>query len=56
MIKRILKFDKDDWDHVWWLFKNMCRSIWNYDFGEAYESWLWIKIHFQYDHTKKIKG
>jgi len=52
MIKRIVKFDKKDWNHCLWLFKNMIKSFLLFDFGEAEESWFFLKLHLTHDHTR----
>lgn len=52
MIKRVLKFNKQDWKHVWWLFRNMIKQFVLFNFSEAEESWFFLKLHFTHDHTK----
>lgn len=53
MIKRILKFKKHDWQHIWGLVKDMHKQAFIGEFAEAYEAWMWIKVHFRYDSEKK---
>lgn len=50
---RILKFDKNDWKHVTWLFKNMIKQLFKGDFHEAREAFIWIKIHCTYDSKRR---
>lgn len=49
MFKRILSFDKNDWKHVTWLFRNMIKQFIIGDFHEAKEAYYWIKIHLSYN-------
>lgn len=49
MIKRVIGFRGHDWKHIWTLFKNMHVQMFKGDFNEAYDAWMWIKIHFSYD-------
>jgi hypothetical protein len=49
---QILKFKRDDWKHVWWLFKNMIYQLSIGDFKESKEAWYWIKIHCTYPSNK----
>ena len=53
MIKRIINFDKEDWKHIWWLFKNMIKQFMLFNFKESHEAFLWIKIHLMYDNRRK---
>lgn len=53
VIKRALHFDRRDWKHVWWLFKNMWVNLAKGDLTEAYDAWMWIVVHFSYDSTLK---
>ncbi len=46
---QIFKFNKNDWQHVAWLFKNMIKQFFLGDFHEAREAFLWIKIHCIYE-------
>ena len=48
-ITRIMSFESHDWEHIWWLCKNMCKRFVLCDFEEAHEAWLFIKLHFSYD-------
>lgn len=52
MIKRIMNFDKQDWKHVSWLFRNMVKNFWLCKFEDSYELWLFLKLHFTHDHTR----
>lgn len=47
-----MNFDKKDWKHVSWLFKNMVKSFWLCNFEDSYESWLFLKLHFTHDHMR----
>jgi len=49
MIKRILHFDKQDWKHCWWLFRNMIKQFILLEFHESEEAWFWLKIHLTND-------
>lgn len=50
LVKRVLSFDSRDWKHIWTLFKNMNKQLfWYQDYAEAYDSWMWIRIHFTYN-------
>ena len=53
-IKRVLNFNKNDWKHVWRLFRNMIKQFLKGDFRESKEAYWWIKIHLSYD-SKKVK-
>lgn len=52
MIKRIMNFDKKDWKHVSWLFRNMIKDFWLCNFEDSHESWLFLKLHLTHDHTR----
>jgi hypothetical protein len=54
IIKRILNFNKDDWNHLWWLFKNMIKEFIAGNYDESVDAFYWIKIHFTYD-SKRIR-
>jgi len=47
-------FDKKDWKHIFWLFGIMIKNLLKGDFHEAHESYLWIKIHCEYE-SKRIE-
>ncbi|MGG5324334.1 hypothetical protein IGJ83_000730 [Enterococcus pernyi] len=50
VIKGIFSFDSRDWKHLWFLFKNMHKQLfWYQDYGEACDSWMWIRIHLTYE-------
>lgn len=49
MIKRLLKFKKQDWKHILWLTKNMIIRFLIFDFEDSYEAFLLIKVHLYYD-------
>jgi hypothetical protein len=50
---QILKFKKDDWKHVGWLFRNMIYQFCIGEWGEAKEAFYWIKIHCIYESNKR---
>jgi hypothetical protein len=52
MIRRVMKFDKQDWKHVWWLFRLMVKSFFLFRFNDAEEAWIFLKLHFTHDHTR----
>lgn len=52
MIKRIMRFDKKDWEHCSWLFKNMIKQFWLCKFEESYEAWCFLKLHLMHDHKR----
>jgi hypothetical protein len=54
IIKRVLNFDKDDWKHCHWLFRSMVKKFFILEFNDAYESWLFLKLHLTHD-SKKLK-
>lgn len=50
MLNRILKFDTRDWKHMRFLFLNMLNQLFiKFDYHEAKESYIWMKIHISYD-------
>lgn len=49
MLKRILSFDKQDWKHIAFLFKNMIKQFFKGDIQESKEAFIWIKTHLSYD-------
>lgn len=53
MIRRVIKFNKQDWKHCRWLFKNMIKQFLMFEFKEAQETYYWLKIHLGYD-SKRI--
>lgn len=53
MIKRIIKFNLKDWEHIWWLFKNMIKQFAKGDYAESYDAWMWIRVHLSYDSFRK---
>ena len=52
MVGRIMNFDKKDWEHVAWLFRNIVKNFWLCEFEDAHEFWLFLKLHFTHDHTR----
>jgi len=53
MIKRIWNFDDGDWNHIWWIFKNMVKQFFvECDWHETKESWYFLKLHLCYDHKR----
>lgn len=52
MIKRILKFKTHDWKHIYTLSKTMISNLIKLDFLEAYDSFMWIKVHLTYDSNR----
>lgn len=53
MLHRILRFNKKDWKHCLWLFRNMIKQFCLLNFDEADEAWYWLKIHLSYDSHRK---
>lgn len=50
VIKRILRFNKQDWKHIGWLFKNTFIQFFvKYNWHETKEGLIFIKIHLMYD-------
>ncbi|EPH89725.1 hypothetical protein D922_03393 [Enterococcus faecalis 06-MB-DW-09] len=49
VIKRIFTFDSRDWKHLRFLFKNMIKQLFKGDYAEAYDAWMWIRIHLTYE-------
>jgi hypothetical protein len=54
MVTRILNFHNDDWQHIFWLFKQMCKGFYEGNILQIEDSWNWICFHCKYD-SKKIK-
>jgi hypothetical protein len=54
MLKKILNFKEDDWNHIGWLFRNMIKQFILGDFHEAREALYFIQIHLSYN-SKRIK-
>ncbi len=52
VLKRLVNFNKKDWKHVWWLFKNMIKQFFIGDLHESKEAYLFLKIHLSYDSTR----
>jgi len=54
MIKRIWKYDKNDWKHIGWLFRNMLKQFFfEANPKEAKEAWYWILMHLSNDSERK---
>jgi len=52
-IKRIASFDRQDWKHITWLTKSFFTSLFlKYDWHDAKEALIFIKIHLYYDSTR----
>lgn len=49
MIKRILKFNKQDWRHIGWLLKGLIKNFIKCDYHEFMECYYLIKLHMSYD-------
>ena len=54
MLKRIFDFEKRDWQHCWWLLKNMVRRFMLGDFAGANEVWMYLKLHLTHDYKKVL--
>jgi hypothetical protein len=52
MFKRIMKFDKKDWGHCLWLFKNMIKCFLLFNFYDAELAWFFLKLHLTHDSTR----
>lgn len=52
MIKRVIKFDKQDWKHISFLLKNCIMQCFNLNFTNAKDALYWVKIHICYDSNK----
>lgn len=53
-MKRITKFDIQDWKHISFLFVNGIKQFLKGNFYESREAFIWLKIHLSYD-SKRIK-
>lgn len=54
MIKRIVNFKKDDWEHIRWLLKTMMINFVQGDLNGLIEGFYLIKLHISHD-CKAIK-
>lgn len=54
MLKRILKFNKRDWDHVRYLFTSMVISFLRGDLRDSREAYYFLRLHFSYN-SKEIR-
>jgi hypothetical protein len=52
MVKRIIKFDNQDWKHVNFLFVNMIKQFVKGDFNESKEAFYFLRLHFTHDSQK----
>lgn len=53
MLIRVCKFDRQDWKHIGFLLKNMLNQLFvKYNWHEAKEAYIFIKIHLSYDSTR----
>ena len=53
IIIRVLKFDRDDWNHLWFLVKTLAKNYWDGDLNGVTDVFWWIRIHLLYD-SKRI--
>lgn len=52
MIKRLMKFNLNDWRHIVFLLNNAAKNIHKGDYLEAKDALYWIRIHLTYDSNK----
>ncbi|AEO93491.1 gp232 [Bacillus phage G] len=55
MIRRMLNYDKKDWNHVRFLFFNMIKQFFLLDFKESKEAWYFLKLHLTHDSNRVDK-
>ena len=53
MVKRVLNFDKQDWDHVSTLFFNGIKQFLKGDVEQSREAFYFMKLHFEFDSHKR---
>lgn len=52
MIKRMMQFDKKDWKHMRFLFKNLFIQVFiKFDWHETKDTYFFIKLHLYCDST-----
>ena len=49
MFKIIKGYDKEDWKHVWWLFRSMIKGLLTLNDHRVEEAFFFLKLHL----TKK---
>ena len=49
MIKRILRYDTDDWKHNAFLIGVILKGFWQGDLSAMVDGWWFLKIHLLYD-------
>ncbi len=49
MIKRILRYDTDDWKHIAFLIGVILKGFWQGDLSAMVDGWWFLKIHLLYD-------
>lgn len=55
MIQRIKNFDKQDWKHMLFLFKNMMKQLFiELNWHETKDAYYWMKIHLTHD-SKRVR-
>lgn len=54
MLKKLQKFGKDDWKHIFWLLKQFVKSVFRADWQDARLCWTCLRLHLCYDCRKGI--
>jgi hypothetical protein len=52
MIRRILNFDRQDWQHIGWLLGRILSGFWNGNAEQIVDAWRWLRLHLEYDSTR----
>jgi hypothetical protein len=49
VIKRILRFDRRDWQHIFWLAGRIVNGALTFNMDKTTDAWYWLIFHFSYD-------
>lgn len=51
VIKNIVSFDKDDWNHIWFLIKEMAKAFIKMDYDNFLMAKALISLHCRFKST-----
>lgn len=54
-IKRIWKYDNQDWKHIGWLLKDAAKQTLKGDLSEAKDAMYFVKLHLLHDSKRVSK-
>ncbi len=55
MLKRIARFDRKDWKHIFWLVGRIFTGFWEGNAAKMVDAWFWLRFHLEHDSVRLDK-